>query len=400
MMVNGDCDADAAHDYGEILGIDAGHAARFVPAAPAAVGALAWENPGGYGTSTTGYCGSLATQGDLAPFTPGMTRPHDASVYEGLFAAHERPWIQAESCGPGAITQSLECTPAGLGLSPTPMLSGSRYSRHLRARPPAPPLYKGLSTIPAAPEDQGQSSWQYSEIPPPPDFGSFSAAPSSPWPGEILRSPITLGINSVHGTRFSDAEFSYPEQCSYGPAVSSTLEWDYEAYPAGAESVSTDIWGDFPAPATSPGQRSSFSRLARAHMDNYRTNAADASSPKPEDTMPTFINYTLPNPNDTAVPKAEKPPSPRASGAAGNKTRPRVDPWVIETVGSLKPKSTAPEKFCPNCFKTGVTNWRWGHVSQRMLCSSCGQYEYRRGKVRAIRLEETKMARCLAGGHR
>ncbi|KAJ7066055.1 hypothetical protein C8F01DRAFT_693227, partial [Mycena amicta] len=56
---------------------------------------------------------------------------------------------------------------------------------------------------------------------------------------------------------------------------------------------------------------------------------------------------------------------------------------------------------CPNCHADpGVGQWRFGEVSQQMVCSACGLYERRKGTRRPLELETRKMLRLLGGGRR
>ncbi|KAJ7056454.1 hypothetical protein C8F01DRAFT_1311368 [Mycena amicta] len=57
---------------------------------------------------------------------------------------------------------------------------------------------------------------------------------------------------------------------------------------------------------------------------------------------------------------------------------------------------------CPNCLHAdlGVGQWRFGEVSQQMVCSACGLYERRKGTRRPLELETRKMLRLLGGGRR
>ncbi|KAJ7056461.1 hypothetical protein C8F01DRAFT_1156291 [Mycena amicta] len=57
---------------------------------------------------------------------------------------------------------------------------------------------------------------------------------------------------------------------------------------------------------------------------------------------------------------------------------------------------------CPNCRNAdpGVGQWRFGEVSQKMVCSACGLYERRTGTCRPPELEARKMLRLSSGGRR
>ncbi|KAJ7056458.1 hypothetical protein C8F01DRAFT_1156287 [Mycena amicta] len=57
---------------------------------------------------------------------------------------------------------------------------------------------------------------------------------------------------------------------------------------------------------------------------------------------------------------------------------------------------------CPNCRNAdpGVGQWRFGEVSQTMVCSACGLYERRTGTRRPPELEARKMLRLSSGGRR
>ncbi|KAJ7056464.1 hypothetical protein C8F01DRAFT_370344 [Mycena amicta] len=57
---------------------------------------------------------------------------------------------------------------------------------------------------------------------------------------------------------------------------------------------------------------------------------------------------------------------------------------------------------CPNCRNAdpGVGQWRFGEVSQKMVCSACGLYERRKGIRRPPELEARKMLRLSSGGRR
>ncbi|KAJ7059056.1 hypothetical protein C8F01DRAFT_271414 [Mycena amicta] len=54
---------------------------------------------------------------------------------------------------------------------------------------------------------------------------------------------------------------------------------------------------------------------------------------------------------------------------------------------------------CPNCGRPddGSGQWRWGAVSKKMLCTACGQYENRNGRLRPLKLEKSSRKRR---GHR
>ncbi|KAJ7059237.1 hypothetical protein C8F01DRAFT_275557 [Mycena amicta] len=57
---------------------------------------------------------------------------------------------------------------------------------------------------------------------------------------------------------------------------------------------------------------------------------------------------------------------------------------------------------CPNCLNPdpGAGQWRFGKVSQMMLCSACGLYESRKSMRRPPELEARKVLRLLSGGRR
>ncbi|KAJ7059080.1 hypothetical protein C8F01DRAFT_1301363 [Mycena amicta] len=49
---------------------------------------------------------------------------------------------------------------------------------------------------------------------------------------------------------------------------------------------------------------------------------------------------------------------------------------------------------CPHCGRRNIGNgqWRFGVVSDKMVCSACGQYEGRTGRLRPQRFENTRRA--------
>ncbi|KAJ7059086.1 hypothetical protein C8F01DRAFT_272672 [Mycena amicta] len=55
---------------------------------------------------------------------------------------------------------------------------------------------------------------------------------------------------------------------------------------------------------------------------------------------------------------------------------------------------------CPICGNRTPACWRYGAVSQVMVCPACGQYETRTGKQRLHEVEAKRLARRLAGGKR
>ncbi|KAF7331379.1 GATA-type domain-containing protein [Mycena kentingensis (nom. inval.)] len=67
--------------------------------------------------------------------------------------------------------------------------------------------------------------------------------------------------------------------------------------------------------------------------------------------------------------------------------------------GHLKHSTSTPNGRCA-CGNASPTQWRWGVVSRRMVCSACGLYERRRGVVRRPELETMKVLRRLGGGRR
>ncbi|KAF7326232.1 hypothetical protein MKEN_00475900 [Mycena kentingensis (nom. inval.)] len=104
------------------------------------------------------------------------------------------------------------------------------------------------------------------------------------------------------------------------------------------------------------------------------------------------------------VPYTSQPYTARPNRAPANVD---ADGWVISTPGAGGPAPRAPSApppaqvvDCPNCHSALAQKWKYGPVSQAMVCNPCGQYEVRYGRKRDVGLEVRRTLRRFAGGLR
>nr|GAT47936.1 predicted protein [Mycena chlorophos] len=86
--------------------------------------------------------------------------------------------------------------------------------------------------------------------------------------------------------------------------------------------------------------------------------------------------------------------------AATKRTSRREGNFIISTDNPSASGLTTPPDMCPTCFNPAPTAWRFGKVSERMVCQPCSLYERRNGIKRTPEVEAQKVLRALAGGRR
>ncbi|KAF7313048.1 hypothetical protein MKEN_00989800 [Mycena kentingensis (nom. inval.)] len=123
---------------------------------------------------------------------------------------------------------------------------------------------------------------------------------------------------------------------------------------------------------------------------------------------PEFVNWTDQHPQHMA-PQRSSTPGPDYIRPRANRAPPGT--FIVGTpesqgvikLPSLRSPSAPPApalEDCPNCHGPMVTKWRWGPVSQKMVCHPCALYEIRNGRLRDIGLEVRKTLRMYGGGLR
>ncbi|KAF7304527.1 hypothetical protein HMN09_00855300 [Mycena chlorophos] len=101
---------------------------------------------------------------------------------------------------------------------------------------------------------------------------------------------------------------------------------------------------------------------------------------------------------------------PQATAAPTSPTRPAQSPnrhirdgnflnWTPADMAAPETQAQR-DNTCPTCLNPAPTSWRFGKVSQRMVCQPCSLYERRNGIQRTPEVEAQKMLRTLAGGRR
>nr|GAT55726.1 predicted protein [Mycena chlorophos] len=98
-------------------------------------------------------------------------------------------------------------------------------------------------------------------------------------------------------------------------------------------------------------------------------------------------------------------PGPARPVARSRSSRNRSGNFIINTPDSMPGASGSAgaqpqDDSCPVCLNPAPTSWRFGNISQRMVCQPCSLYERRTGKQRSPEIEAKKVLRTLAGAKR
>ncbi|KAF7320505.1 hypothetical protein HMN09_00134100 [Mycena chlorophos] len=183
----------------------------------------------------------------------------------------------------------------------------------------------------------------------------------------------------------------------------------YDGYPAQNSASSPMSWsnstGQYPTtrPATSVGFRPEPGFDGNFHGSPRSFTPAPGvwSYPQPPPPMPPPYGQQAVYGSGQYYPQAPPPPAaPIRPVQAPN--RHRDGNFVNWTPADMSSSDNQPQRdnTCPTCLNPLPTSWRFGKVSQRMVCQPCSLHERRTGKQRTPEMEAQRVLREMAGARR